>query len=156
VVSYEHDAYAASIMTNVTATSSIPDETSHISYEIEAEPNMVFRGSGQTVFSYFAIPSIFESDRSGDPTKETGYHMSLDTSNQAGSQFSIKDLDKAQFLRFQLNLFQGGSALHTKRTLKLRTSALLMAIIGAVSGLLGGMAALMKKIEKTHISYQNY
>jgi hypothetical protein len=32
IVSYEHEAYSASIETNVTATSSIPNEDSHISY----------------------------------------------------------------------------------------------------------------------------
>jgi hypothetical protein len=84
-VSYEYDAYAASIMTNVTATSSIPDEDSHISFEIVADPNNVFRGSHETVFSFFAIPSIFESDRSSDPSKDTGYHLALDNNWAAGS-----------------------------------------------------------------------
>jgi len=46
---------------------------------------MVFLGSEASQFSFFAIPSIFESELTEDPAEDKGYHMALGTESLQGS-----------------------------------------------------------------------
>jgi len=42
-------------------------------------------GSEESIFSFVAIPSIFESELSKDPSLGKGYHMALGAKNTKGS-----------------------------------------------------------------------
>lgn len=68
------------------------------------------------MFNFFAIPSIFESEISGDTSSETGYHLSLGENSTKGSSYTVENLSKSRFLHIRISFSQGESALHTKRT----------------------------------------
>jgi len=85
--SKEFLAYAGSIYVKVETESSIPDEISFVDYLMEPDSrDFAFKGAEKTIFSFVAIPSIFESELSGEPSVDKGYHMALGTNNAKGSQ----------------------------------------------------------------------
>ena len=69
---------------------------------IPDEPDIVFKGYDETVFSFVAIPSIFESELSGDPSESKGYHLALGSKNSKGSQSKLDNLSHAGFLNVEL------------------------------------------------------
>jgi len=59
----------------------VPDHDSEIQYTLSAPYGEVFRGAEPTLFNFIAIPSVFESEVSGDTPEDTGYHLALGDSS---------------------------------------------------------------------------
>ena len=104
---------------------------------IPDEVDLVFKGSQETILSFVAIPSIFESELSGDPSESKGYHMALGSNNTKGSQSAVDDLSSVGFLNVKIQFEQGISALHTKREYKVKWLTLFMVLLGSIAGLVG-------------------
>ena len=115
---------------------------------IPDEPNLVFKGSVETIFSFVAIPSIFESELSDDPSEDKGYHMALGAKNVKGSQSDVDNLSSAGFLNVQLQFEQGIAALYTKREYNVRLLTVILTLLGSIAGLVGVFGAGMRVIER--------
>jgi len=115
----------------------------------------VFKGSDRTIFSFVAIPSIFESELSGERSEGKGYHMALGAVNTKGSQSAVNDLSSVGFLNVELQFEQGIAALHTRREYKVRPLALLMALLGSIAGLIGTFGYFMGFVEERWLQYRS-
>jgi len=116
--------------------------------------DLVFKGLYQTIFSFVAIPSIFESELAADPEESKGYHMALGSKNTKGSQSAVNDLSIVGFLNVELQFEQGIAALHTKREYKTRWLTLFMTVLGSIAGLIGIAGAAMRVAEKLWLQYR--
>ena len=115
----------------------------------------MFKGSQSTIFSFVAIPSIFESELSGEPSEGKGYHLALGAKQTKGSQSAVDDLSSVGFISVELQFEQGTSALHTKREYKVSGLTLVMAVLGTLAGLLGTFVILMRFVEERWIEYKS-
>ena len=153
--SKEFLAYAGSIQADVTTESSIPDYNSYIDYlMVPDKKEFVFKGSDRTIFSFVAIPSIFESELKDDPREGKGYHMALGALNTKGSQSAVNDLSSVGFLNVELQFEQGIAALHTKREYKVRWLTLVLTLLGSIAGLVGTFCQAMGFVEERWIQYR--
>jgi len=114
----------------------------------------VFKGSDQNIFSFVAIPSIFESELKDDPREGKGYHMALGALNTKGSQSAVNDLSSVGFLNVELQFEQGIAALHTKRAYKVGPLTLVMTLLGSIAGLVGTFGYFMGFVEERWLQYR--
>ena len=103
----------------------------------------MFMGSEESIFSFVAIPSIFESELSGERSEGKGYHLALGAKQTKGSQSAVDDLSSVGFISVELHFEQGTSALHTKREYKVRWLILVMTLLGSIAGLVGTFGTAM-------------
>ena len=119
------------------------------------ENDLVFKGSQENIFSFVAIPSIFESKLTEDPSEGKGYHMALGAKNTKGSQSAVDDLSSVGFLNVEIQFEQGIAALHTKREYKVSWLTLLMALLGSIAGLARTFGTAMGFVEERWLQYKS-
>lgn len=82
----DKNSYASSFRISVESDSSIPNEKSLISQIFYPnDENSLFRGTYESVVDISMTPSLFLSDSSEWPAKQTGYHASFIEMNSYGS-----------------------------------------------------------------------
>jgi hypothetical protein len=84
-------SFADHILVNVTASSSIPHETSRVLSLISTDTNTVFRGPEPSSFTFLMTPSLYISDTRFQRTKITGYHITNNYKPVLGSVVNIHE-----------------------------------------------------------------
>jgi hypothetical protein len=88
----EFQSFAGAISVNISSSSSIPGEISGLNTVIGTGSDQnVFKGSVPSEFFFKFIPSVFKSDSTKWPSKETGFHI---YSHQNTNLGSISSQDK--------------------------------------------------------------
>lgn len=144
----EQKSYTSAISVNVTSQSSIPGEMSTIDQTLIPESSTVLRGFEPSKFSLTMTPTYFRSYVSDYPSKLTGYHVSIESTPQAGSSYKITQLPFTSNLNLQINLYKSDTALHVTRTAKSNVLTLLSALLGSVFGMMSAIGGIMKLTEK--------
>ena len=140
-------SYASGIQINITSSSSVPSKISSVYTAIRPTSNNVFIGSDQSEFYFTATPSLFKSESSAWPSKETGYHISSGTSTKKGSQYRPEELPSVSYLRIKIVLDKSTSALLTTRYFKQDAVYFISSLLGSVFGLMGVFGGIMKSFE---------
>lgn len=140
-------SYASGIQINITSSSSVPNKISSVYTAIRPASNNVFIGSDESKFYLTATPSLFKSESSSWPSKETGYHISSGTSTKKGSQFRPEDLPSVSYLKVKIFMDKSSSALLTTRYLKQDAVYFISSLLGSVFGLMGVFGGIMKSFE---------
>ena len=148
VTSKEKLCYSSGIYVNVTSSSSIPNQISSILASVKPEPEYVFIGSDPSQFYYTMTPSLFESESSKWPSKQTGFHISSEYLPGPGSQHKSEDLSIVSQLKVNIYLDTSISGLFTKRYYKQTLIFILSSLIGSIFGVMGGVGGGMKFLEK--------
>ena len=143
----EELSYASGISVNISSTSSIPGGRSNVSNYIYPQIGNMFIGSDPTVFYFGLTPSLFETDSSEWPAKDTGYHVAPGAATIAGSQFSVFDLPINSQLEVLINLDTSNYSLFTTRMVNQTFIFLVTTLLGSVFGIMGTVGAAMKFIE---------
>lgn len=84
-------SFADHILVNITASSSIPHETSSVLYELSTDTNTVFRGPEPSSFTFLMTPSLYISNTRFQKTKNTGYHITKTDNPVLGSVVNIPE-----------------------------------------------------------------
>ena len=87
----EKFSYCSEISVNVSANSSIPNQLSSVYENAASASNYVFRGFNPTLFNFMMTPSLFTSYVSQSYGNNTGYHVSVYSATELGSQYSINE-----------------------------------------------------------------
>lgn len=82
----EFDSFSSEISVTVSSYSSIAEEYSNITSNLQGNPGMYFRGSEASVFYLLITPSLFLSDSHKWEEESTGYHVSQIQDPDKGSQ----------------------------------------------------------------------
>jgi hypothetical protein len=82
----ESKSLSSKISVKIETSSSIPGQTSSISYEITSKTKYFFRGSDPCIFKFLMIPSLFQTDTNTWDNDLTGYHISMLEKPTEGSQ----------------------------------------------------------------------
>lgn len=84
-------SFASGLFSNITSTSSIPDEISAAEQYIKPTTDKVMLGPNPWLIYFEMTPSVFLSDSSDWKSEETGYHVSVTTSEDRGSESIIAE-----------------------------------------------------------------
>jgi hypothetical protein len=87
----EDFSYASGFVANITSTSSIPHETSASEQSIDSSQDRVMLGPNAWQVYFEMTPSVFISDSQQWSSEETGYHVSVVTSEDRGSEAEISE-----------------------------------------------------------------
>lgn len=139
-------SHASSITVNLTSDSSIPGFISSETANVSADENQLFIGLTPTKFYFSLTPSLFVSSVLGY-TKNTGYHVLVDSIPIPGSQYTIPDSQAIRLLGVVVYLSQSSSGLYTLRYPTQNFTMVLSGVLGAVSGLMQALAFIMRKLE---------
>ena len=155
IVLQEPLSYAVGIQVNVSSSSSIPGTRSSVLTDVYPKAGYMFIGSLPSTFYFVMIPSLFESETSQWPPKETGYHVSAGAGTQAGSEYLSADLPTTSQLQANINLDTSNSSLYTSRVLVQSFIFLLSSLLGSVFGIMGAVGAAMKFLEGQILKRKN-
>ena len=155
IVLTEKLSYATGIYVNVSSTSSIPDKTSSVLNDLYPNTGYMFIGSMPSEFYFLMTPSLFESQSSLWPAKDTGYHVSMEYSSVAGSQYISLDLPITSQLQLNIYLDKSTDGLFTARVVKQSLIFVLSSLLGSVFGIMGAVGAAMKFIEGQLLKRRN-
>ena len=75
--------------------------------------------------------------------------MMLGARTNMGSVLSTQELGQSGFLNVQLQLEQTGAGLYTHRVYKSLPTAIFLAFLGSVAGIIGSTVAVMRFVEKS-------
>ena len=143
----DRSSFASGIQVNSTAYSSIPGEYSSITASISPPASKVFIGSTPTEFFYSMTPSLFRSQVSNWPEKETGYHVSVLNPPQRGSSSFVYDISSNGNLKVFVQLKKRDTSLVTNRVPKQTFMILVSSLLGSVFGVMGIVKASMRFFE---------
>lgn len=87
----ESESYATHIGIEISSTSSIPNEISHISTVIAADPAKYFRGADPSIAYLTMTPSLFLNDSGDWDNEQKGYHVSYKRDSTPGSQIQYSE-----------------------------------------------------------------
>lgn len=146
----EENSYASAIFTNITASSSIPDEYSSVTTYIRPPENTIFKGYNPTQINIQATPSIFKSDSTKWPSEEMGYHIAINENSDIGSYIQMLDYPFTSEIKVKLNFKRDTSVLVTTRKFKQDALIFLGSLLGALSGFLELVEFAMGKVEANY------
>ena len=148
-------SYATGIYVNVSSTSSIPGKRSSVLNDLYPNTGYMFIGSTPSEFFFLMTPSLFESQSSQWPAKDTGYHVSVESNSVVGSQYISLDLPITSQLQLNIHLDKSTDGLFTSRVLKQSLIFVLSSLLGSVFGIMGAVGAAMKFIEGRLLKRKN-
>ena len=140
-------SYSSTIQVNITSSSSVPNKISSMFTAIWPDSDKVFIGPTASEFFFTATPSLFKSESSDWPSKETGYHFSSGKGSLLGSQYKPEDLPSVSYLRLSIYIEKSTTALLTTRYFKQEALYFLSSLLGSVFGLMGVFGGIMKSFE---------
>ncbi|OMJ74118.1 hypothetical protein SteCoe_27038 [Stentor coeruleus] len=148
----DENSFASSFRISVESDSSIPNEKSLISQVFyPSDENSLFRGTHESIVDVSMTPSLFLSDDSEWPAKQTGYHASFIEMNTYGSTSDLNYLATSGYLKVKIQLIKSQNMLLIQRMVSQEYYQFVSALIGSVFGLLGTMRFFMRTFEKFFI-----
>lgn len=147
----EDYSFAAGVFLNITTSSSIPESVSSIYVGILADKGKVFIGPKSSSFYFTLTPSYFTSSLSTFPSSMTGYHVSIDTPPDPGSQYYVSELSTATQLRVKIFLGITSTAMYTKREINDDVYTVLSALLGSIAGVMSLSMIFMRLSERKYL-----
>lgn len=151
----EDMSYCSGIFVNITSKSSIPESDSSIITGIYSDDEKIFIGPDATKFFFIFTPSLFRSSLRKFPSEITGYHISMESAIESGSQYFVKDISISTELRVVIYLSQATSGMYTTRDIDQNLFAIFTGLLGSVSGAMEAAIFFMRFIEENYISIRN-
>lgn len=150
----EELSFAVGILIEVSMSSSIPESDSYIRTGFYADSGRILIGPQPSNFYFSVTPSLFKSEYN-DFTVETGYHVSLESLPEKGSQYRPQDLILACDLRAIVYINTITSGLYTFRYKKQNIIIVVAGLFGSIAGLVGAVSFLLSFIEKRYVIRHN-
>eukprot|EP00759_Apiculatamorpha_spiralis_P056326 PhF_6_TR7996/c0_g1_i3/m.12311 len=122
----------------------------------EPSEGYAFRGNPATIADVTLTPTLFESPRTSydnNKVRNTGFHLKYNPESKSGNQVAARSMGQYYGVPIAVKLSQNAFVLSIKRVFKQPVLGFLMALLGAVSGLGGGMIALLKILEALETMY---
>ncbi|OMJ83788.1 hypothetical protein SteCoe_15196 [Stentor coeruleus] len=151
----EDMSYCSGIFVNITSKSSIPESDSSIITGLFSDDEKIFIGPDATKFFFILTPSLFRSSLRRFPSKITGYHISMESAIESGSQYYGKDISISTELMVIIYLSQATSAMYTVRDINQSLFVIFTGLLGSVSGAMEAAVFFMRFIEENYISIKN-
>ncbi|OMJ85278.1 hypothetical protein SteCoe_13443 [Stentor coeruleus] len=147
----EDYSFAAGVFINITTSSSIPESISSIYVGLLADKGKVFIGPKSSSFYFTLTPSYFTSSLSAFPSSMTGYHVSMDTPPDPGSQYEVNELSTATQLRVKIFLGITSTAMYTKREINDDVYTVISALLGSIAGVMSLSMIFMRLSERKYL-----
>ena len=144
----EQFSYSPEINITVSSFSSIPGSISMAASVISADDEEIFIGANSSEFYFIMTPSLFISNIPGEPSLNTGYHVSVQTPPSPGSQYIVQDLPIVTQLSALVYLSSGNYGLLTKRYYQQSMFSTISSLLGSIVGVMGALVFVMRTLER--------